>query len=770
MTAKIARAAGATQSQPMEGVDERMESQRTSKHGASENSVGEADAKRFKISCLNFASRDKEDIRDEELVKDVFIRENPIFAIMDNTMHERSREMLRRQQHANMKYFIEVSGELITTNSAAVMAMLTTKGIMQEIWEDKDGFPTGKVTTGIEAKAVEEAVNRGMLLQIKADSMQMFICATTGCEVKEEDVEEANANANKCHESEQDFTNMEYAWDDVNNCELNVDKVKEARAAEMAYFRKMKVYKKVPIQRCKDVTGKMPIKVKWVDTNKQDETNPRYRSRLVAKGFKRYNDPDLYTGTPPIEVLRFLVSLAATGWSRKQRRRKLMVNDVARAYFNAPNLVPTFVEICEEDQEPGDEDICGELLVSMYGTRPAANNWQKFYTTLLINNGFERTRACTCTFRHHERDIDLMVHGDDFVSTGDGDDLVWLKGIFEAKFEISTNTIGHEPQDEKQLKVLNRIITVEEHGYTYEPDARHAEVIIRDLGLRDAKSVSTPTADDVREPDELLDHERYKKYQSICARCNFLALDRMDIQFASKECCRAMSKPTLKDWAKLKRIGRYLVGKPRLIYSYRFQDEVATLTAYSDANWASNAGDRKSTSGGVILHGSHYIKSWSKTQSLVALSSAEAELYGIVKTSSELLGLRSIVQDLGKSFGALVYSDASAALGVIQRQGLGRLRHVDCSFLFVQALNANKVVQYAKVVGQDNPADLGTKGLCAEGLLKHIGFVGGEFRAGRPALCPGAVRCVSRTNLSGGRSEGVHKVTLTAKTYAWDRA
>ena len=51
-----------------------------------------------------------------------------------------------------------------------------------------------------------------------------------------------------------------------------------------------------------------------------------------------------------------------------------MVNDVARAYFNAPNLVPTFVDICEEDREPGDEGMCGELLVSMYGTRPAANN------------------------------------------------------------------------------------------------------------------------------------------------------------------------------------------------------------------------------------------------------------------------------------------------------------------------------------------------------------------------------------------------------------
>ncbi len=70
------------------------------------------------------------------------------------------------------------------------------------------------------------------------------------------------------------------------------------------------------------MTGKMPIKVRWVDTNKQDEANPKYRSRLAAKDFKRHNDPDVYTATPPIEMLRFLVSVAATGRSRRGRRRK----------------------------------------------------------------------------------------------------------------------------------------------------------------------------------------------------------------------------------------------------------------------------------------------------------------------------------------------------------------------------------------------------------------------------------------------------------------
>jgi hypothetical protein len=374
--------------------------------------------------------------------------------------------------------------------------------------------------------------------------------------------------------------------------------------------------------------------------------------------------------------------------------------------------------------------------VSMYGTRPAAGNWQKCYTKLLLDNGFTRTRASTCVFHHRERDIDLIVHGDDFVTAGDHEDLVWLQGIFESTFEISTTILGHDEGDAKDAKFLNRIISVTEGGYTYEADARHAEMVIRDLGLGNAKSVSSPVSDESFESEEFLDHERFKKYQSICARANFLAVDRMDIQFATKECCRAMSKPTVRNWAQLKRLGRYLIGRKRLIYRYDFQDDVRMVTTYSDANWASNKADRKSTSGGMIMHGQHYIKSWSKTQSLVALSSAESELYAIVKASSETLGILSTIRDMGKTFASAMFSDASAALGMIQRQGLGKVRHIDCGYLFVQNLNAEKVIRFAKVAGTDNPADMCTKGLASDLISKYVERANTWFAEGRPLMCP----------------------------------
>ena len=70
-----------------------------------------------------------------------------------------------------------------------------------------------------------------------------------------------------------------------------------------------------------------------------------------------------------------------------------------------------------EDQEPGDEDRCGWLNVSMYGIGDAASNWEDKYSRVLMNLGFRRGLANPCVFRHDERNIDTIVHGDDYVSS-----------------------------------------------------------------------------------------------------------------------------------------------------------------------------------------------------------------------------------------------------------------------------------------------------------------------------------------------------------------
>ena len=77
--------------------------------------------------------------------------------------------------------------------------------------------------------------------------------------------------------------------------------------------------------------------------------------------------------------------------------------------------------------------------------------------------------------------------------------------------------------------------------------------------------------------------------------------------------------------------------------------------AMSDATWAGDRPTKKST-------GQHDLKSWSKTQSFFALSSAESEPYALVKCVSELLGVRSVLKDCGSNVGGVVKTDASGAL------------------------------------------------------------------------------------------------------------
>ena len=109
------------------------------------------------------------------------------------------------------------------------------------------------------------------------------------------------------------------------------------------------------------------------------------------------------------------------------------------------------------------------------------------------------------------------------------------------------------------------------------------------------------------------------------------------------------------------------------------------------------------------MRGGHLLKHWSSTQQTIALSSGEAELKGIVKGAAEGLGLQSVGKDLNIEYDVHVYTDSSAAMGVVARKGMGRVRHVEVGEVWVQDAVKNKVLTVNKVKGEDNPADILTK-------------------------------------------------------------
>ena len=197
-----------------------------------------------------------------------------------------------------------------------------------------------------------------------------------------------------------------------------------------------------------------------------------------------------------------------------------------------------------------------------------------------------------------------------------------------------------------------------------------------------------------------------------------------------------MSSPTELGVRSLKRIGRYLEGRRRLVFRYPWQT-AKVVDGYSDTDWAGCTKTRKSTSGGFVMLGTHLLKSWSTTQGGPALSSGEAEFYGVSKEIGVSLGLSALLHDVGIELPLRCWTDSTATLGICQRQGLGKLRHLDTRCLWIQHVVRNGVVELRKVLGTENPADLFTKHLTsAENIEYLLGLMGCEFRDGRPGAAP----------------------------------
>ena len=112
--------------------------------------------------------------------------------------------------------------------------------------------------------------------------------------------------------------------------------------------------------------------------------------------------------------------------------------------------------------------------------------------------------------------------------------------------------------------------------------------------------------------------------------------------------------------------------------------------------------------------GSGCLRTYSKTQNTIAQSSAESELLGVVRAATEALGMISLAKDLGIELQARLHVDASAAIGILERKGLGRVRHLDVGVLWLQEKQLRKAMSIQKVLGTANPADLMTNNLSQE--------------------------------------------------------
>ena len=521
-------------------------------------------------------------------------------------------------------------------------------------------------------------------------------------------------------------------WEDG---EFDPESLREARNEEVQFMKKLGVWEPATWEECVQKTGRPPITTKWVDVDKGRDGEVLVRSRLVARDFKVKGDDrgfDVFAATPPLELKRLLFRMArvkgGVGGDDKDGAVKLMFVDVKKAHLNGVVGDDEFAYISLTEEVGGG---VGLLRRWLYGMRPAASAWKDHYAAKLKGDGFTRCKAAPTAFVNLETGVRLVVWGDDFTFLGRERSLKQMADRMAKWYEIKVRAImGPGAADDKEVRILNRLIRWEGGKITYAADDKHVVKIMDELGFDgDTKGIDMAIKknydDGDLEADELLDNAEAKRYRRLAATINYLAMDRPDLQFTASVLGRTMARPTERSWANLKRAARYLKAHPTVILEYPEAEliDVKMAVAYSDSDWAGCKASRRSTSGGMVTLGGAVLRSWSNRQATIALSSGEAEFHAASKAAAEVMAVGSMMHELGWPVARRLFVDASAAQAMSNRQGLGKPRHLEVKFLWLQDLAKAGTVAVRKIDGRRNPADVLTKPMSFADMLSKLASV-----------------------------------------------
>ena len=138
--------------------------------------------------------------------------------------------------------------------------------------------------------------------------------------------------------------------------------------------------------------------------------------------------------------------------------------------------------------------------------------------------------------------------------------------------------------------MLNRVIRIVEDGweYEYEPDRRHADIVVDTMCLKDTKCFSTPAQEDQSWTEETSDeeHDNKQTLRSKGSEASSLVANRPNIMRSVKEICRQIAKPTMRGWKQLKRLARYLIMHVRTVLEYPWQNTDIDMEGFQDSDWA----------------------------------------------------------------------------------------------------------------------------------------------------------------------------------------
>ena len=237
------------------------------------------------------------------------------------------------------------------------------------------------------------------------------------------------------------------AEDDVKGGPLDPGEVITAREKEIKYLWDMVVYEYSTEAEARARTGRNPVGLKWIDTNKGSAEAPRYRSRLVCTEVRHKGVEPIFLATPPLETLRILLGVACQeNVFQVEDPDLICVADVSRAHFCADAVRDVYVGL-PDDPMAKQPCVCGKLRTTMYGSLDAAQRSGKHCAQVWEAGGFSRGVASPCHFFHKDVETYILVHGDGFSIVSRQEwrthELSLLRGAYELSKVV---TLGPDSQ------------------------------------------------------------------------------------------------------------------------------------------------------------------------------------------------------------------------------------------------------------------------------------------------------------------------------------
>ncbi|XP_075489616.1 uncharacterized protein LOC142528449 [Primulina tabacum] len=182
----------------------------------------------------------------------------------------------------------------------------------------------------------------------------------------------------------------------------------------------------------------------------------------------------------------------------------------------------------------------------------------------------------------------------------------------------------------------------------------YAKNLVKKFSTENTKHMKTPMESiEKLSKDDVAAGVDNTQYRSIIGSLLYLSASRPDIMFSVCLCARYQADPKVTHLKAVKRILRYIAGTVNLGLWYT-KETNTNLVGFSDADWAGNLDDRKSTTGGCFYLGNNLVSWYSKKQNCVSLSTAESEYVAAASCCSQLLWMNQMIKDYGFNSDTLI--------------------------------------------------------------------------------------------------------------------